>query len=320
MKDQNKTKAQLINELEKLRLLTSELKTSEAEHKQTVEELKESEEKFRSFVETSDDLVFLLNKTGHIKYISPRVKELYGYQPDELIGKHLKKTTPMSEVPKAIKVINEVMRGRSLKNFLINQKKKNEQIIPMEVNAVPLKKEGKIVGVLGIIRDITERKQSEESQIKLTDELRERFKEQNCLYGISKLASKFDISLNKMLQEIVDLIPAGWQYPIITCAEINFKGRSYRTKNYAETNWRQFADIIILQKKIGTVNVYYLEKKREIDEGPFLKEERYLINAIAEQLGNISERVQAQEALAEKALMLDNILRSAADMAIATTD
>ena len=163
MKDQNKTKAQLINELEKLRLLTSELKTSEAEHKQTVEELKESEEKFRSFVETSDDLVFLLNKTGHIKYISPRVKELYGYQPDELIGKHLKKTTPMSEVPKAIKVINEVMRGRSLKNFLINQKKKNGQIIPMEVNAVPLKKEGKIVGVLGIIRDISERVQAQEA-------------------------------------------------------------------------------------------------------------------------------------------------------------
>ena len=56
---------------------------------QDVEALRESEEKFKSLVETSADLVFRLDRTGHIEYINPRVYELYGYQVDELIGKHL---------------------------------------------------------------------------------------------------------------------------------------------------------------------------------------------------------------------------------------
>ncbi|MCK5057998.1 MAG: PAS domain S-box protein [Candidatus Aminicenantes bacterium] len=162
MKYQNKTKAQLIRELEKLQLQVAEHRMSEQKHKRAEEKLKESEEKFRSFVETSDDLIFRLTKTGYIQYVSPRVEALYGYQPDELIGKHLKNTTPVAEIPKALKAINEVLHGKTIKNFVINQKKENGQIFPMEINAVPVKKDGKIIGVQGIMRDITGRKQAEQ--------------------------------------------------------------------------------------------------------------------------------------------------------------
>ncbi|MCK5148993.1 PAS domain S-box protein [bacterium] len=134
------------------------------DRKKAEEALQESEEKFRNFVETSADLVFRLTKTGRIEYISPRVEELYGYQPDELIGKHLRKTTPLGDVSRAIKALNMVYAGKPLKNFEINQKLKSGRIIPMEVNAVPVYKSGKIVGFQGIMRDITERKQAEEIQ------------------------------------------------------------------------------------------------------------------------------------------------------------
>ena len=137
------------------------------DRKRAEEALRESEEKFRNFVETSADLVFRLSRTGLMEYVSPSVEELYGYCPDELIGKHLRTTTPIKEVPGALKALKRVLGGKTLNNFEIRQLSKNGHIIPMEINAVPVKKDGKIVGLQGIMRDITAHKQAEE-QIKST--------------------------------------------------------------------------------------------------------------------------------------------------------
>jgi PAS domain S-box-containing protein len=132
------------------------------ERKQSEEALKQSEEKFRGFIETSNDLVFQLNSAARIDYVSPRVTELYGYEPTELIGKHLRTTTPLKEVSKALEALKMVFAGKTLENFEINQKDKIGRIIPMEINAVPIYKDGKIVGIQGVMRNITARKQSEE--------------------------------------------------------------------------------------------------------------------------------------------------------------
>ena len=135
------------------------------QRKQAEEALRVSEQMFRNFVETSVDLVFRLSNTGYIQYVSPRVEELYGYNAAELTGKHLSLTTPIAEVPKAIDAINRIMTGESIKNFELNQKDRSGKMIPTEINACPVVKDGKIVGLQGIMRDITERKQRDE-QIK----------------------------------------------------------------------------------------------------------------------------------------------------------
>ncbi|MCK5051384.1 MAG: PAS domain S-box protein [Candidatus Cloacimonetes bacterium] len=140
------------------------------ERKKAEGALRESEEKFRNLVETSIDLVFRLTKTGHIDYISPRIEDLYGYQPDELIGKHLRTTTPVKEVPRTMKAISMILAGKPIKNFEIKQKAKTGRIIPMEINAVPVYESGEIVGLQGIMRDITERKQAEEQTKKDLEE------------------------------------------------------------------------------------------------------------------------------------------------------
>jgi signal transduction histidine kinase len=128
-----------------------------------------------------------------------------------------------------------------------------------------------------------------------THDLGERVKELNCLYGISRLLEKPRISIGRVLQGVVDLIPPAWQYPEITCAGVSLHDRIFTTKNFKETMWNQSSDIASGGERIGALQVYYLEKRPERDEGPFLKEERSLLNAIAERLGRVFERKQAEE-------------------------
>ena len=132
---------------------------------------------------------------------------------------------------------------------------------------------------------------------KRTNDLKERVKELNCLYGISERLERPNISLVEILKEIVDLVPPAWQYPEITCARVILNDCTFTTKNFKETIWNLTSDIAWCGKRIGAFEVCYLAEKPERDEGPFLKEERGLLNAIAERVGKIFERKQAEAAL-----------------------
>ncbi|WP_020588958.1 helix-turn-helix transcriptional regulator [Desulfobacter curvatus] len=129
--------------------------------------------------------------------------------------------------------------------------------------------------------------------------LQERMKEINCLYGISKILEQAGLSLEETFQQVVNLIPPSWQYPEITCAQLLINDQSFRTKNYKNTFWKQQAKIVAYGEPIGILTVCYLEKRPDMDEGPFLAEERSLINAVAELLGQTSKRKQAEAELRE---------------------
>lgn len=125
--------------------------------------------------------------------------------------------------------------------------------------------------------------------------LHERVKELTCLYGIAQVAGADGVSQEETLQRIADLLPAAWQYPEIACARITLDGRSYCTEGFREHGRRQAADILVNGSARGTVEVVYAEERPELDEGPFLREERNLINAVARQVALIIERRQAEE-------------------------
>jgi PAS domain S-box-containing protein len=134
---------------------------------------------------------------------------------------------------------------------------------------------------------------------KCKHDLDEQAKELNLFYAISRLVDKPDISLDEVYQGTVDLMPSAWQYPEITCARVIIEDQEFKTNNSVETIWKQSSKIIAQDNRIGTLEVCYLEEKPESDEGPFLKEERYMINAIAERLGKITEQKWAEKMLVE---------------------
>jgi len=134
--------------------------------------------------------------------------------------------------------------------------------------------------------------------------LGERVKELDCLYGISGLVETPGISLDEILQGSVELLPSAWQYPQITCARITLGDREYKTGNFHESKWKLASEIKVEGKRSGSVEVYYLEEQPKEYEGPFLKEERALIDVVTERLGRIIQRVQVQERVEHLTLVL----------------
>ncbi len=115
--------------------------------------------------------------------------------------------------------------------------------------------------------------------------LQERAKELNCLYRVDEVLSNKDLVVDDALSELTRVIPPGWQYPGSCAAKIVFEGRVFETPGLVQTRWVQHAPIVCEGSRIGEVAVYYTDRKPNADEGPFLKEERRLINAIAERIG-----------------------------------
>lgn len=134
--------------------------------------------------------------------------------------------------------------------------------------------------------------------------LRERVKELTCLYGISRLVERPDASLEEILQGTVDLLPPGWLYPEIASSRIVLDGRVYQTRRFREGPHRLTADIVVEAERRGTVETVYAEERPVLDEGPFLKEERNLIDSIAREVSRI---VEHRQAYADKAKLQDQL-------------
>ena len=140
---------------------------------------------------------------------------------------------------------------------------------------------------------------NETDPAKLEIALRERIKELNCLYGISLLSERYSDSIDDLLRNLVNILPPSWQYPEITCARIIFNGKTYKSRGFKVTKWRQSSQISMYNEPVGEVEVLYLEGCPPEDEGPFLKEERVLLDAVAERIGKIATRISAEQELQE---------------------
>jgi len=130
-------------------------------------------------------------------------------------------------------------------------------------------------------------------------ELSEWVKGLNYFYNFSKLIASKNASPGKIYQGVVDLVPPAWQYPEITCAKLVINDREFSTKNFKESKWQQKGDITINSAKVGFLIVGYLLKKPEANEGPFLNEERYLLNLVCERVGQFTKSKQIKAMLQE---------------------
>ncbi len=125
--------------------------------------------------------------------------------------------------------------------------------------------------------------------------LQERVKELSCLYGMSRIAETPYVSLDELMYSIMDLIPPAWQYPEITRTRIILDGIDYSLPDFESNDNTLASDIMIDNKKRGQIEIVYTRKRPELDEGPFLKEERKLLDTVAKELALIIKRRESEE-------------------------
>ncbi|MFW5725438.1 MAG: hypothetical protein ACOCX0_03240, partial [Bacteroidota bacterium] len=119
---------------------------------------------------------------------------------------------------------------------------------------------------------------SQEEVQKILSETRERLKE---LGAINKTTAilKQEKPAPDMLKEIVRILPPAWQYPDDAVARIKYGKDSFTSSSrFRETQWYQKKSFETIDAKEGSIEVFYLNKHPNSDEGPFLIEERDLIN------------------------------------------
>jgi len=165
---------------------------------------------------------------------------------------------------------------------------------------LPILHDAKLSGYVGAITDITERQETVETLSRLAQNLGERVKELDCLFGISDIVENSSGSLKQIVRETTNILPRSWSHPEIACARIVLTGLKSQTDNFRISPWRQSVDIFVHGKLAGSVEVCYLQQMPERDEGPFLAEERRLLHGVAQRLGRTAERIRAETLLREK--------------------
>ncbi|NCA70483.1 MAG: response regulator [Sphingobacteriia bacterium] len=144
--------------------------------------------------------------------------------------------------------------------------------------------------------------------------LAERVKEQQCLYGLFQATESTETPLAAMLEAVVALLPSGWQHPEIAAARIDWDGLIIASDNFTDqAPARMSAPIRCGDEIRGQVSLAYLAVTASADEGPFLTEERRLLDAAAARLSSVmghrrkafiarrreAERLAAEEHLRE---------------------
>ncbi len=138
------------------------------------------------------------------------------------------------------------------------------------------------LGALFVYNRTHETLRLEHAIVKKTHDLDERMKELSTIYQANEILKDELQSVSIALSRVVNILPAGWQYPDVCAARIVIGDDVYATKNYEDTPHKLQALLSFADGRAGNVEVVYLKKMPREDEGPFLKEERELINSIAE--------------------------------------
>jgi PAS domain S-box-containing protein len=135
------------------------------ERKKTEAALRASEERFRALVETTSDWVWEIDPRAVFTYASPKVKSLLGYEPDEVVGKKLCDFMPPDEAQGLAKLTDAIIGSCEPFAGLENTNLcKDGRKVVLETSGVPIfGAEGSLLSYRGIARDITDRKQAEES-------------------------------------------------------------------------------------------------------------------------------------------------------------
>ncbi|MCF8298411.1 MAG: hypothetical protein K9J13_12765 [Saprospiraceae bacterium] len=134
---------------------------------------------------------------------------------------------------------------------------------------------------------------------KLIAEQTERLKELACINKTTQIL-KEGKAVPESLHQICNILPAGWQYPDYTCAKIKFDKQSFLSPRFRNSEWSISQDFETIDGRKGLIEVFYTKAFAAFDEGPFLKEERHLINNVSSLIAGYLNSIIAKDMILKK--------------------
>ena len=258
-------------------------------------ELKLSKSRMDSVFENSPQPILVLNPEMKITDVNPSFLKTSGYITTSCIDHHITDIIPGFK--------DDMDAGEKDSETFRIQFPSGDRVL--EQFQVPVRNDdSSLREILLIFKDITKRvaaeQEAERTREQLLHDYGERVKEQRLFYSVASHIQDDAKTVSEVLHDIVHLIPPGWQYPEVTAARIRYCNETHTTINYKETNWIQRALFRTKNGNEGIIEVVYLEEKPTLHEGPFLLEERNLINSLAEMLKTYIERKEGEQILALK--------------------
>ena len=196
---------------------------------------------FSAVLASAGALILVLDRNGRIVQFNRACEHTTGYSASEMVGKIY---WELLIDPAELEATKAFYTALTLSSFPESHERiwvtrsGARRLIRWYATSLPAL-DGEIGFVIATGFDITDSRRAELELHERTKQLDERVKELRCLYGISRLREQQGIEPDQMLQGVVELIPAAWQYPHIACARITAAAKEYASSGFRVTPWRQ---------------------------------------------------------------------------------
>lgn len=272
------------------------------DRKESEKDIRAEQEKYRSIFENSLVAFMVTKPDGSILEANRAACNLFGYSVDEI--RELGRGGIIDpESPELIEKLRERAETGSASGELIGVHKSGKKI-PCEFSTVLFKNSHDEILSTVMMVDVTDRKYYHKSLVSSNTKLKERIKEQKCIYSISQMDEQ-KLSVEELLKKAVEIIPLGFQYSGIAQVSITWKDQIYQTKNYRIATLQLKEKSRRLKEKPFVIEVSYQKEKRQAGEHTFLEEERILLATIKDQLAIKVEKILQKKELDQRNAYID---------------
>lgn len=171
MTDQNKPSPYLPDDAEVLKARIHELERKVSDAESVRESLAVSEARYKTIIDNLKDVIFTIDVNGFVTYVTTSVGQ-YGYSPQDILGRNMLEFVHPDDWPLSMEIHNKLMSSSTEVSFEIRMLTKNGQVRVIEDCAKTVVSENaKVIGTVGVLRDITEKKAAEDALETMNREL-----------------------------------------------------------------------------------------------------------------------------------------------------
>lgn len=261
--------------------------------------LEENERNLRTITESALDAVVMIDSKARIIHWNPAATTMFGYSADEVIGRNphdfLAPLTMRGTAERGLEAFAVSGTGPAIGHVVeLAALRKDGREFPIEVSVSPVQSEHGWAAV-AILRDVSGRKQLEQSLKDRTVELTARVRELSCLERASKIFEESDLPPLDMIRRVVELLPEVVSESAAQGARILYQNESFCTQQFSETPFRLSVPLVVDETPVGALEVFPSDDALDSDNQPDFEQEYSLLEQLTARLGRAIERCLRHE-------------------------